>query len=46
MNAAAANALLKKLEEPPEKTLFILVSHQPRRLPATVRSRCQQINMP
>ncbi len=46
MNPAAANALLKKLEEPPEKTLFILVSHQPRRLPATVRSRCQQINMP
>ncbi|SFK90185.1 DNA polymerase III, delta prime subunit [Nitrosomonas aestuarii] len=46
MNAAAANALLKKLEEPPEKTFFILVSHQPRRLLATVRSRCQQINMP
>lgn len=46
MNHAAANALLKKLEEPPEQVLFILVSHQPQRLPATVRSRCQQIAMP
>ncbi len=46
MNVAAANALLKKLEEPPEKTLLILVSHQPQRLLPTVRSRCQQVNMP
>ena len=46
MNTAAANALLKKLEEPPERTLFILVSHQPQRLLATIRSRCQQVNMP
>lgn len=46
MNAAAANALLKKLEEPPENTLFILASHQPQRLLATIRSRCQQIAMP
>lgn len=40
MNAAAANALLKTLEEPPPGTRFLLVSHEPRRLPATVRSRC------
>ena len=46
MNHAAANALLKKLEEPPGQVLFILVSHQPQRLQATVRSRCQQITMP
>lgn len=46
MNTAAANALLKKLEEPPERTLFILVSHQPQRLLPTIRSRCQQIAMP
>lgn len=46
MNTAAANALLKKLEEPPENTVFILVSHQPQRLLPTVRSRCQQITMP
>lgn len=41
MNTAAANALLKNLEEPPRKTLFILVSHSPGRLLPTIRSRCQ-----
>ncbi len=41
MNAAAANALLKTLEEPPPATYLILVAHQPGRLPATVRSRCR-----
>lgn len=46
MNAAAANALLKKLEEPPGHVLFILVVHRPQHLPATIRSRCQLINMP
>ena len=46
MNAAAANALLKKLEEPPLHVLFILVAHRPQHLPATIRSRCQRINMP
>jgi DNA polymerase-3 subunit delta' len=43
MNAAAANALLKTLEEPTPQTLFILVSANPNRLPATIRSRCQPI---
>lgn len=42
LNAAAANALLKTLEEPPANVLIALVSHQPRRLPATVRSRCRK----
>ncbi len=46
MNKAAANALLKKLEEPPEQVLFILVTHHPQHLPPTIRSRCQQITMP
>lgn len=46
MNAQAANALLKTLEEPPPGTLFILVSHQSQRLLPTVRSRCQKINAP
>jgi len=46
MNAAAANALLKKLEEPPLHVLFILVAHRPQHLPATILSRCQLINMP
>ena len=43
MNLAAANALLKTLEEPPGNTLLILVSHTAHQLPATVRSRCQRI---
>ena len=44
MNTNAANALLKTLEEPPEKTLIILVTSQPLSLPATIRSRCQLVN--
>ena len=43
MNHNAANALLKTLEEPAGDTVMILVSHDPRRLPATIRSRCQRI---
>jgi DNA polymerase-3 subunit delta' len=46
MNAAAANALLKTLEEPPAATYLILVSHQPGRLPATIVSRCQLLAAP
>lgn len=44
MNAAAANALLKTLEEPTPSTLLALVADQPARLPATIRSRCQRID--
>jgi len=40
---APANVLLKTLEEPPADTHFVLVTAQPRRLPITVRSRCQRI---
>ncbi len=43
MNASAANAMLKVLEEPPERALFLLVSHQPGRLLPTIRSRCRKI---
>ena len=46
MNEAAANALLKTLEEPPAATYFLLVSHLPGRLPATIVSRCQRIAAP
>jgi DNA polymerase-3 subunit delta' len=46
MNAAAANALLKTLEEPPVATYLMLVSHQSARLPATIISRCQRLPMP
>lgn len=40
MNINAANALLKLLEEPPPDSVFILVTANPSRLPATIRSRC------
>ncbi|MCG6966948.1 MAG: DNA polymerase III subunit delta' [Chromatiaceae bacterium] len=43
MNRAAANALLKTLEEPVSRSVLILVSSHPDRLPATIRSRCQTI---
>lgn len=46
MNHAAANALLKTLEEPSPSTLMLLVSSQPGALPATIRSRCQAIGFP
>jgi DNA polymerase-3 subunit delta' len=41
MNRNAANALLKILEEPPRRSLLLLVSHSPGRLLPTVRSRCR-----
>ncbi|API58137.1 DNA polymerase III subunit delta' [Tardibacter chloracetimidivorans] len=40
---AAANALLKSLEEPPPATIFLLVSHAPGRLLPTIRSRCRMM---
>ncbi len=43
MNEAAANALLKTLEEPPAANVIILVSARPSQLPATILSRCQQL---
>ncbi|GHD29781.1 DNA polymerase III subunit delta' [Parahalioglobus pacificus] len=46
MNVNAANALLKCLEEPAPGTHLLLVSNRPQGLPATVRSRCQQLWFP
>jgi DNA polymerase-3 subunit delta' len=46
MNAAAANALLKTLEEPPPDTYVFLVSDQPGRLPPTILSRCRRFAAP
>ena len=43
MNPNAANALLKLLEEPPERTTMFLISHQPSRLLPTIRSRCREL---
>lgn len=44
LEASAANALLKMLEEPPANCLFLLVSHSPGRLLATIRSRCRRLD--
>jgi len=45
MNGAAANALLKSLEEPTGNAVLILVSDDPGRLPVTIRSRCQSMTV-
>lgn len=44
MNMAAANALLKTLEEPSGQVIFILVSHRPSQIPLTIRSRVQSVS--
>ena len=46
LNANAANSLLKTLEEPPSRTLILLVTDQIGRLLATIKSRCQRILVP
>lgn len=45
MNRTAANALLKVLEEPPERSLFVLISNTPGRLLATIRSRSRLLRL-
>jgi DNA polymerase-3 subunit delta' len=44
MNSAASNKLLKLLEEPPEKTVFILISENEEDIIQTIRSRCQVLH--
>ncbi|PID45155.1 MAG: DNA polymerase III subunit delta' [Proteobacteria bacterium] len=46
LNVNAANSLLKTLEEPPEKTVLLLVSSNPSELLPTIRSRCQILHLP
>jgi DNA polymerase-3 subunit delta' len=46
MTANAANSLLKTLEEPPGDALLVLVTDRTGRLPATIFSRCQRVNIP
>lgn len=43
LNAAGANALLKILEDPPARALFLLISHAPGRVLPTIRSRCRRL---
>jgi DNA polymerase-3 subunit delta' len=45
LNINAANALLKSLEEPPARALFLLISSEPSRLLPTVRSRCRRLDL-
>ena len=44
MTQQAQNALLKTLEEPPAHAVFILATTEPHKIPATIRSRCQQFD--
>ena len=46
MTAAAANSLLKTLEEPPGNSVLVLVATMSGLLPATIRSRCQSVDLP
>ena len=46
LNTAAANSLLKTLEEPSSGTMIILVTEIPSMLPMTIVSRCQKLNLP
>lgn len=45
MNASAANAFLKTLEEPPDKTVFFLLTDSPQSLLPTIISRCQRVSI-
>jgi len=46
MNSAAANKLLKLIEEPPNKTIFILIAEDEEQIINTIRSRCQTLHFP
>jgi DNA polymerase-3 subunit delta' len=46
MNIAAANKLLKLIEEPPEKTIFLLITENEEQLINTIKSRCQALHFP
>ncbi len=45
LNDSSANAFLKTLEEPPERTLFLLLTDTPQQLMPTIISRCQRIDL-
>ncbi|WP_099867767.1 DNA polymerase III subunit delta' [Pararhizobium haloflavum] len=45
LNRSAANAILKMLEEPPRRSLFLVLSHAPGRLLPTIRSRCLSLRL-
>jgi DNA polymerase-3 subunit delta' len=45
LNRAGANALLKMIEEPPPRSLFLIIAHRPGQVRATIRSRCRRLNL-
>jgi DNA polymerase-3 subunit delta' len=45
LNKESANALLKMIEEPPPRSLFLIVAHRPARLLPTIRSRCRMLRL-
>lgn len=45
MNAQCANKLLKSIEEPPQNTLFLLITHSPEKVMQTIFSRCQSMRI-
>ncbi|WP_158815142.1 DNA polymerase III subunit delta' [Methylocapsa sp. S129] len=45
LNRAGANALLKMIEEPPPRSLFLIVAHRPGQVLATIRSRCRRLTL-
>lgn len=45
LNASAANAILKLLEEPPARAMVLMVAHQPSMLLPTIRSRCRELRL-
>ncbi len=45
LNRNGANALLKTIEEPPQRALVMIVAHRPGRLPPTIRSRCRRLTL-
>lgn len=46
LNRSGANALLKLLEEPPQRSLFLMISHRPARILPTIRSRSRMLSVP
>ena len=45
LNRNGANALLKTIEEPPQRSLVMIIAHRPGRLPPTIRSRCRRLTL-
>jgi DNA polymerase-3 subunit delta' len=45
LNSNSANALLKLVEEPPARSVFLIVTHAPQRVLATIRSRCRRLQL-